>query len=240
VPVDAAADAAPDGTEPPGGAGAQGESSSAESTPGESTPGETAGAAVAASPDAAPFEGVAAGGDDATIDMPAAELPAAGASGKCMVLTACVNGFGKRTPVDEYRLIRRGGKGVTNIKTSDRNGDVVALKAVCDDDELMLITEKGILIRTRVSEIRETGRNAQGVKLIRIDEGDRLVAMAKINTGVDTSKKPAGDGESPAAQEISAPPAAADAIGETDGGAAEGDARRDDAAEDGNELPSEQ
>ncbi len=60
-----------------------------------------------------------------------------------MVLTACVNGFGKRTAVDEYRLIKRGGKGVINIKTTDRNGNVVGMVAVCDDDELMLITEKG-------------------------------------------------------------------------------------------------
>ena len=99
----------------------------------------------------------------------------------CMVLTAVVNGFGKRTPVEDYRLIRRGGKGVINIKTTDRNGDVVAMKTVCDTDELMLITEKGILIRTRVGEIRETGRNAAGVRLIKLDDGDRLVAMAKVD-----------------------------------------------------------
>src|SRR4051812_36799873 len=99
----------------------------------------------------------------------------------CRVLTACVNGFGKRTPVEDYRLIKRGGKGVINIKTSDRNGEVVGMKAVCDEDELMLITQKGILIRTRVSEIRETGRNAQGVRLIKLDEGDRLVALCKVD-----------------------------------------------------------
>ncbi len=98
-----------------------------------------------------------------------------------MVLTGCVNGFGKRTPVAEYRLIKRGGKGVINIKTSDRNGEVVGMTAVRDADGLMLITEKGILMRTTVSDIRETGRNAQGVRLIKIDEGDRLVAMAKID-----------------------------------------------------------
>jgi DNA gyrase subunit A len=98
-----------------------------------------------------------------------------------MVLTAVVNGFGKRTPVEDYRLIRRGGKGVINIKTTDRNGDVVSMKTVCDTDELMLITEKGILIRTRVDEIRETGRNAAGVRLIKLDDGDRLVAMAKVD-----------------------------------------------------------
>jgi DNA gyrase subunit A len=66
------------------------------------------------------------------------------------------------------------------------------MKAVCDDDELMLITEGGILMRTRVSEIRETGRNAAGVRLIKLDEGDKLVAMAKIDAEPD---KPAGDGE---------------------------------------------
>jgi DNA gyrase subunit A len=108
---------------------------------------------------------------------PAAE----GASKICMVLTACENGFGKRTPVDEYRLQKRGGSGVINIKTTDRNGDVVGMKAVCDEDELMLITEKGILMRTRVAEIRETGRNAAGVRLIKTDDRDRLVAMAKVD-----------------------------------------------------------
>ena len=101
--------------------------------------------------------------------------------GNCMVLTACVNGFGKRTPVEDYRLIRRGGKGVINIKTTDRNGDVVGMQAVCDEDELMLITQKGILIRTRVNEIRETGRNAAGVRLIKLDDGDRLVAITRID-----------------------------------------------------------
>src|SRR5437764_14692439 len=141
------------------------------------------------------------------IFIPQHEDPAA-----CMVLTACVNGFGKRTPVDEYRLIRRGGKGVINIKTTDRNGDVVGMGAVCDDDELMLITEQGILIRTRVSEIRETGRNAAGVKLIKLDEGDKLVAMAKV----DAVETPKGESTAPAeANQISAePPASADTIDE--------------------------
>jgi DNA gyrase subunit A len=98
-------------------------------------------------------------------------VPHGQAPGECMVLT----------PVEDYRLIRRGGKGVINIKTNDRGGEVVGMKAVCDTDELMLITEKGILIRTRVQEIRETGRNAAGVRLIKLDEGDRLVAMAKVD-----------------------------------------------------------
>jgi DNA gyrase subunit A len=137
----------------------------------------------------------------------------------CMVLTGCENGFGKRTPVDAYRLQRRGGSGVINIKTTERNGDVVGMKAVCDEDELMLITQKGILMRTRVVEIRETGRNAAGVRLIKLDEGDTLVAMAKVDAeepGIsDTTPADSAGGSSP-------PPAAGpESAGE--GGATTGD-----------------
>jgi DNA gyrase subunit A len=108
----------------------------------------------------------------------------------CCVLTACVNGFGKRTPLADYPVKGRGTRGVINIDATERNGDVVSMKLVSDTDEIMLITEKGILIRTRVSEIRETGRNAQGVRLIRLDEGDKLVAMARIDAeeAVDSAK----------------------------------------------------
>ena len=107
-------------------------------------------------------------------------VPTADGAPPCMILTATANGYGKRTPVDDYRLTDRGGTGVINIDASDRNGEVVGMKAVCDTDELMLITEKGILMRTKIAEIRETGRNAQGVRLIKVDAGDRLVAMAKV------------------------------------------------------------
>ncbi len=106
------------------------------------------------------------------------------------LLTACVQGFGKRTPLEEYPVKGRGTRGVINIDANERNGEVVAMKLVEDTDEMMLITEKGILIRTRVSEIRETGRNAQGVKLIRLDEGDRLVAMAKIDADDSADDSP--------------------------------------------------
>jgi DNA gyrase subunit A len=139
----------------------------------------------------------------------------------CMVLTACVNGFGKRTPVEDYRLIRRGGKGVINIKASDRNGEVIGMQAVCDDHELMLITSKGILMRTRVAEIRETGRNAAGVRLIKLDEGDALVAMAKVdsevarNTPTDTGEAPPADAEN------AAEPPAAEPEADDDGAAPE-------------------
>jgi len=90
------------------------------------------------------------------------------------------NGYGKRTDIGEYRKTRRGGKGVINIKTSERNGRVVAILAVTDDDELMMITAKGIMLRTDLSAVREIGRATQGVRLIRLDEGDKVVAAAKI------------------------------------------------------------
>jgi DNA gyrase subunit A len=96
------------------------------------------------------------------------------------VLTGCVNGFGKRTPLSGYPVKGRGTRGVINIETNERNGEVVGLKLMGENDELMLITEKGILIRTRGSEIRQTGRGAVGVRLIRVDDGDRLVAMARV------------------------------------------------------------
>jgi len=96
------------------------------------------------------------------------------------VLTACVNGYGKRTPLEDYPVKGRGTRGVINIDANERNGDVVGMKLVTDAHEVMLITERGILIRTHVSEIRETGRNAAGVRLIKLDDGDRLVAMANI------------------------------------------------------------
>ncbi|MFI5381680.1 MAG: DNA gyrase C-terminal beta-propeller domain-containing protein [Tepidisphaerales bacterium] len=96
------------------------------------------------------------------------------------VLTACVNGFGKRTPLEEYPVKGRGTRGVINIDANERNGDVVGMMLIVEADEAMLITEKGILIRTRCAEVRETGRGAAGVKLIRLDEGDKLVAVARV------------------------------------------------------------
>jgi len=96
------------------------------------------------------------------------------------LLTVCENGYGKRTDIGEYRKTRRGGKGVINIKTSERNGRVVAILAVTDNDELMMISAKGIMLRTDLSAVREIGRATQGVRLIRLDEGDKVVAAAKI------------------------------------------------------------
>jgi DNA gyrase subunit A len=99
------------------------------------------------------------------------------------VLTACQNGYGKRTPLADYPVKGRGTRGVINIDATDRNGDVVGMKLVIDSDEVMFITEKGIIMRTRTGEIRETGRNASGVRLLKVDEGDKLVAMALVAAG---------------------------------------------------------
>jgi len=96
------------------------------------------------------------------------------------LLTVCENGYGKRTTLDNYRSQSRGGVGLKNIKTSERNGLVVAIKAVQNDDDIMLITAKGIIIRTGLDQIRSIGRNTQGVRLIKLDAGDKLVAADKI------------------------------------------------------------
>ena len=95
-------------------------------------------------------------------------------------MTVCSNGYGKRTMLTEYRSQNRGGKGLIDIKTSDRNGSVVAVTKVTDADEVMLTTTRGILIRTRVADTRPIGRNTQGVRLIRLDEGDTVGSLAKL------------------------------------------------------------
>jgi len=99
---------------------------------------------------------------------------------KAALFTVCENGYGKRTGIDNYRPQSRGGLGLKNIKTSDRNGKVVALKAVRTGDDLMLITANGMIIRTGLDQIRSIGRNTQGVRLINLKEGDKLVAAEVI------------------------------------------------------------
>ncbi len=96
------------------------------------------------------------------------------------LLTACENGYGKRTSFDEYRLQSRGGYGIINIKSTARNGKVVAMKSIRDADELMLITFHGMIVRTGLNELRTIGRATQGVRLISLKEGDRLVAVARV------------------------------------------------------------
>jgi DNA gyrase subunit A len=96
------------------------------------------------------------------------------------LLTVCANGYGKRTSLTEYRAQNRGGKGLIDIQTSERNGPVVAVNKVTDDDEVMLTTSRGMVIRTRVSAMRTIGRNTQGVRLIKLDEGDTVSSLAKL------------------------------------------------------------
>lgn len=97
-----------------------------------------------------------------------------------MLLVAGENGIGKRTPFDDYRKQKRGGKGIITMKTGEKTGRVVGALTVTDTDELMLITTKGQMVRTRVKEIRETGRNAQGVKLMDLRGVEKLQAIAPV------------------------------------------------------------
>jgi len=96
------------------------------------------------------------------------------------LLTATFNGYGKRTSVEKYRLQARGGKGVINIITDQRNGEVVGIKRVTEGDDVMLVTSRGLFIRQPVRGIRLIGRSTKGVRLIRLEEGDRLVAIASV------------------------------------------------------------
>ncbi|MDP3487786.1 MAG: DNA gyrase subunit A, partial [Bacillota bacterium] len=96
------------------------------------------------------------------------------------ILVVTENGFGKRTAIEEYRKQTRGGKGIQTIKRSARNGNVVCLRAVSTDDDLMVITEQGIIIRMDIKSISQLGRSTQGVTIIRLDEGDQVVAIARV------------------------------------------------------------
>jgi len=97
------------------------------------------------------------------------------------ILTATVNGFGKRTDINDYPVRGRGGQGVISISVSERNGEVINAVSVNEEDEIMLISDRGTLVRTRVSEVRVMGRNTQGVRLIRLIEGEHLVGLQRVD-----------------------------------------------------------
>ena len=139
---------------------------------------------------AAGVKGMTLSGDDLVVSMVAINP---GQS----VLTVCENGYGKRTVIEEYRKTKRGGKGVINIKTTDRNGPVVAILSVVETDELMLITQQGMTLRTDLSAVREIGRATQGVRLIKLEENDKVVAVARLVPEEDSGEK--GDGAEGAA-----------------------------------------
>jgi DNA gyrase subunit A len=102
------------------------------------------------------------------------------ASEKPELLTVTDLGYGKRTPMSQYRLQARGGYGVRNIRLSGKNGKVVAVKAVSGEDEVLLATESGQILRTLVREISTVGRSAQGVRVMRLESGDRVTAVAVV------------------------------------------------------------
>jgi len=137
---------------------------------------------------------------DAVVDMVIAEE--AVPEGQATLLTVCENGFGKRTTLEDYRPQGRGGIGLINIKTSERNGNVVALKAVKDEDDIMIMTAKGIVIRTGLEEIREIGRNTQGVRLIKLEENDKVVAVERV---VKEEKEDLAEPSSPQEQQEEQP-----------------------------------
>ena len=96
------------------------------------------------------------------------------------LLAMTEKGIGKRSELDEYRIQHRGGRGIITLKRSDKTGDIIALKEVLPDDELMMITKKGIMIRVPVEGIRISGRNTQGVKVMNLTPGDLVVDVARV------------------------------------------------------------
>ena len=110
---------------------------------------------------------------------------------KELILSVTEKGFGKRTPITEYRLQSRAGKGVINVKTTERNGKVVGVLSVTEDSEVMLISQQGKIARLDSSEIRESGRSAQGVRVIRLEEGDQLAAACLVRSETNGN----GEGE---------------------------------------------
>jgi DNA gyrase subunit A len=104
----------------------------------------------------------------------------AGPEERLALLTVCENGFGKRTPFHEYRTQARGGMGIINIRATKRNGPVVSLKAVAPGDDIVMITQQGMVVRSNAGTIKQTRRAAQGVRLISLKESDRLVSLAVV------------------------------------------------------------
>jgi DNA gyrase subunit A len=113
------------------------------------------------------------------------------------ILSVTEQGYGKRTELDEYRVQSRGGIGIINIQTSDRNGKVIGISQVTDDDELMLITQQGKILRMASKDIRTIGRSTQGVRLIDIEGDDRAVSIARLAERDDDDLQPAAPPESP-------------------------------------------
>ena len=113
------------------------------------------------------------------------------------ILTVAENGLGKRTEVGEYRITSRGGKGIITMKTGDKTGRVVGVQQVTQDDQLMLVTNAGKIIRMRIRDIRVIGRNTQGVRLIDLEEGERVVSLARLAEKEEEEEDQGENGPSP-------------------------------------------
>jgi len=116
------------------------------------------------------------------------------------ILVISKNGFGKRSALEDYRITNRGGKGVKTINITDKTGNLIALKAVTDEDDLMIITENGIAIRLAVRGVRVMGRNTQGVRLINLREGDQIAAATQVPANGENEENPEEGGEDVADQ----------------------------------------
>ena len=130
--------------------------------------------------DVRPMGRTAAGVRGLKLGGPTDEVIGLSIIGAGPIMTATENGYGKLTPIDEHPVQGRGGQGVICIQTSDRNGRLVGALQVSPEDEVMLITSTGTMIRTPVSDISTMSRNTQGVRLIRLDESDRLVGVSRV------------------------------------------------------------
>ncbi len=128
---------------------------------------------------------------------------------KATLLTVTEKGMGKRSELDEYRVQHRGGRGIITLKRSDKTGDIVALKEVLPEDELMMITKKGIMIRVPVEGIRISGRNTQGVKVMNLTPGDLVVDVARVVKEDDAENGDADDEAGEAPSKPSSPKSAA-------------------------------
>ena len=123
------------------------------------------------------------------------------------ILVVTEKGLGKCSHIDDYRVQRRGGKGIITVNRTEKTGDVVGVMEVLPEDEIMLITRNGVIIRSSVAQIRVTGRIAQGVRLVHLDEGDVLTAVARVvpeddaESNGDDSVVPAGEIEVSADEE---------------------------------------
>ena len=122
---------------------------------------------------AAGVKGISLGHDDVVVSAIVIKT-------NCSILIATENGYGKRSPIEEYRLQKRGGKGVIGIKKSDRNGNVIAAKQVDDEEQVILIADSGKMIRMDLASVRVIGRSTQGVTLINLDEGEKVVGMDSV------------------------------------------------------------